>query len=70
VFSLTALTILGTKTLKQSESQASEILWSNASIWRWLAVIGLFVLWANLDVSVLFGVGLLGVLAISRFVKS
>ena len=68
IFALTALTILGNSTLSRSESRASEIVWSNASIWRWLAVIGLFVLWANLDVSVLVGVGLLGALALSRLV--
>ena len=68
IFALTELALLGNSTLEQFESYASEIEWSNASIWRWLAVIGLFVLWANLDVSVLFGIGLLGALALSRFV--
>ena len=69
VFALTALTILGGSNLKRHQGRASEILWSNASIWHWLVVIGLFVLWANLDISVLFGVGLLGALALARFAR-
>lgn len=69
IFALTALAMLGGSTLKRSESHSSEILWSNASVWQWLSVIGLVILWANLDVSVLVGVGLLGALAVSRLAE-
>ncbi len=69
VFALTALTLLANSHLKHSRSQAIEIAWSNASISRWLTIVGLFLLWANLDISVLVGVGLLFALAISRFIK-
>ena len=68
-FALIALTLLAHSHLKHSHSHAIEIAWSKASISRWFTIIGLFLLWTNLDISVLVGVGLLFALAISRFVK-
>ncbi len=67
MFALIALTMVGTVS-RRDQPAAADMVWSSASTWRWIVVIGLFILWANFDVSVLIGVGLLAMLTASRLV--
>jgi len=68
VFALIALAMAKTFSTKNDPTKASDFAWSGASLWQWLIVVSLFVVWSNLDISVLIGVGLLGMLAIGRLV--
>ncbi len=68
VFALIALTMAKTLSSKNDPTKGSDFAWAGASFWQWLIVVILFVVWSNLDISVLIGVGLLGVLAIARLV--
>ena len=68
VFALIALTIVNTFRSPEDESGPSQFSWRKASMWQWIAVVSLFIVWANLDISVLIGVGLLGAFAVSRLV--
>lgn len=67
-FALVALTIVSTFKPSQDANGPCHLSWRSASMWQWIIVTGLFVLWANLDVSVLLGVGLLGAFALSRLI--
>ena len=68
VFALIALTIVNTFKSAEAESEPSQFAWRSASLWQWIAVVSLFVVWANIDLSVLIGVGLLGTFALSRLI--
>jgi hypothetical protein len=68
MFALIALTVINKFESKSELAEASEFCWSDASIWQWVVVVGLFAVWSNIDISVLIGVGLLGVIAVSRLI--
>jgi len=68
VFALIALTMANTFNSTERETGPSQFSWKSASLRQWIIVVGLFMVWANLDVSVLIGVGLLGTFALSRLV--
>ena len=67
-FALIALSIVNAFKPKNDPSETSKLVWSGAARWQWICVVGLFVVWSNLDVSVLIGVGLLGMLALARLI--
>lgn len=68
VFSLIALTMAPSLSAQNDLTKGSDFIWSGASLWQWLVVASLFVVWSNLDISVLIGVGLLATLALGRWV--
>lgn len=68
MFATVALTMINNFESKDDRPEASEFSWAGASTWQRIVVVGLFIVWSNVDISVLIGVGLLGVLAFSRFI--
>jgi len=68
VFALVALTMVNNFSSTKHETRPSQFSWKSASLRQWVIVVGLFIVWANLDISVLVGVALLGVFALSRLV--